>query len=393
MPFHPKSESLPSMTLSRRQILAQTSAVAAVGAGTFLSAGPAAAIQRTDGLILGAGPSGRFDDAKVGGPCVVWREDEQMYWMYYYGRSKTFPKKVAPAFGTGSIGIAKSKDGKTWERFDGPLEGGAVFTPNTQDANAFDTQHLGLGNVFYHSGMWYMSYFGGDATLPTEIDGAAVHPGYQFKGYRCRTGVARSTDGINWTRVDGGAYGGAATEGMDTIYSAFPTMFHDGDKFVLIYTALTSKMFYWETRVSTSTDLTSWEDQGPMTWTAEPKNWEQMGMVTRQVMKNPMRQGGKWLMIYAALDGNFTPSKRRIAMATSDDGVLWSHLYEDPVFIPGSLNSWDGEGVAYPNLVKVGKKYHLYYYGFANKLYPFDENRGIGLAISGKRDFPNFRRF
>jgi predicted GH43/DUF377 family glycosyl hydrolase len=98
-------------------------------------------------------------------------------------------------------------------------------------------------------------------------------------------------------------------------------------------------------------------------------------------------------MIYAALDGNFTPSKRKIAMATSDDGDVWTHLYDDPVFIPGSRNNWDGEGVAYPNLVKVGNNYHLYYYGFAHKMYPFKENRGIGLAISSKRDFPKFRRY
>lgn len=381
------------MPLSRRQILAQTSAAGVIGAGALLTAGPAAAIQRIDGLIMGAGPEGRFDDAKVGGPIVVWREDEQMFWMYYYGRHKGFPKDVAPAFGTGSIGLAKSKDGKSWERFEGPLEGGAIFTPNTEDPNAFDTQHLGLGNVFYHDGEWLMCYFAGDSTKPMEIDGAAVHPGYQYKGYRCRSGVARSKDGINWTRVDCGAYGGAATQGRDTIYSAFPTMYHDGDKFVMIYTALTSKMFYWETRVATSKDLSRWEEQGPMKWTAEPKIWEQMGMVTRQVMKNPMRRGGKWLMIYAALDGNFTPSKRKVAMATSDDGEVWTHLYDDPVFIPGSINNWDGQGVAYPNLVKVGNKYHLYYYGFAHKMYPFKENRGIGLAISDKRGFPNFRRY
>jgi len=382
------------MTYSRRSVLSQAGAAGLVTGASILSAGPAAAIQNLSGLILKNGPTGRFDDAKVGGPCVVWREDEKMYWMYYYGRSKTFPKGVAPGFGTGSVGIAKSKDGKTWERFDGPLEGGAVFTANSGDETAFDSQHIGLGNIFYHEGEWLMCYFGGDATIPTEIAGSAVAKGYQYKGYRCRSGVARSKDGINWTRVDGGAFGGAALEGADTIYSAFPNMFHDGKQFVMVYTALTTKMFYWETRVATSPDLTTWTEQGPLQWTSDPKDWEKMGMVTRQIMKNPTRKGGKWMMVYASLDGNFTPSKRKIAIATSDDAKVWTHQYDDPVFYPAAMNSWDGEGVAYPHMIKVGRRYHLYYYGFANgKFYPFPENRGIGLAISEPGDFPNFRRY
>ena len=197
-----------SMKSSRRTFVAGLAATAACGV-THVSAqsGPGR------GFIFGAGPAGRCDDAKVGGPIVKWNPTERRWWMYYYCRDSAWPKDVAPAFGTGRVALAKSDDGIHWRRFDGPRMGGAVFAPSDREG-AFDTEHVASGDVLFHEGEWIMSYFGGDSTIPRELGGLPVSEGYQFKGYRGRPGIARSRDGVNWTRVSGGGTGWRRTDSV-----------------------------------------------------------------------------------------------------------------------------------------------------------------------------------
>ncbi len=380
------------MELSRRKFVYNAAAVGATVSALGLPFWADASSGLTDGLILGKGPKGRCDDAKNGGPFVVWREDEQLWWMYYYCRSSDFPEGVAPGFGTGSIALAKSKDAMNWERYNGPLKGGAIMEPDKNTPDAFDSEALGLGNVIFHDGEWIMTYFGGDSSVPMEIDGTEVHEGYRYPGYRCRPGIARSKDGINWTRVKGSSVGGASISGNDTIYSAFPTTFHDGEQFVMYYTALTPKIFYWDTRVAVSKNLIDWEERGSAQWKQEPKKWERQGIVTRHIIKNPLPIGGKWLKSYAGLDGRFFPAIRQVALATSDDGFLWDHLYEEPIFGPGAVNNWDGGGTAYPHIFPVGDNFHMVYYGFAHKNNKLPPGRGIGVAISNGKDMKSFHR-
>ncbi|MEM8917390.1 MAG: hypothetical protein AAGE37_00915 [Pseudomonadota bacterium] len=379
------------MELSRRKFVFNAAAAGSISILGF--PGPAEAqIARQDGLILGKGPKGRCDDAKNGGPFVVWREDEQLWWLYYYCRSTDFPEGVAPGFGTGSIALAKSRDAINWERFDGPLKGGAIMVPDMETPGAFDSEALGLGNVIYHDGEWIMTYFGGDSIAPEIVDGVEVHEGYKYKGYRCRPGIARSKDGINWTRIKGSSVGGASVSGEDYIYSAFPTTFHDGEQFVMYYTALSPKVAFWDTRVAVSKNLVDWEEKGSAQWKQEPKRWETQGIVTRHIIENPLSVGGKWLKIYAGLDGRFFPAIRQVALATSNDGFVWNHLYDEPIFGPGNINNWDGGGTAYPHIFPVGENFHMVYYGFANKYNKEEPGRGIGLAISNGKDMQSFRR-
>ena len=367
-----------------------------LGAAALSSLGghsPAARAQNPaePGLILQAGPAGRCDDSKIGGPVVVWNEAAGQWWMYYYCRSSDFPEDVAPGFGTGSIALAVSDDGIGWTRYDGPLKGGAVMVPS-DDPDAFDSTHIGVGQVVRHNGEWLMAYFGGDNTVPTEIAGTDVVEGYQFRGYRCRPGFARSSDGINWTRIEGAAHGGASVEGADTIYSAFPTFVVDGDRFILYYTALTPKMFFWETRIASSTDLVHWEELGNLNWPDGEKMWQISGMVTRNVQHNFLDEDGRFLMIHTSLDGRFPRMLRVNGASVSDDGLNWRHLYENPIFYPAPINCWDSGGVAYPNLVRSGKELRLYYYGYAHPRNAFSPQRGIGLAVSPSGDLGALRR-
>ena len=106
------------------------------------------------GFLFNTGPIGRCDDAKVGGAMMRWNPVLEKFCIWYYGRSQDFPAGLAPALGTGSIATLTSDDGLNWERFDGPLKGGAVMVPDP-DPNAFDSVHVGTGDMTWRDGKWH----------------------------------------------------------------------------------------------------------------------------------------------------------------------------------------------------------------------------------------------
>ncbi len=333
------------------------------------------------GFIFDVGPEGRFDDAKIGGPSVLWNEDAQQWWMYYYGRSTRFPEDIAPAFGMGSVGLATSSDGINWDRHEGHLAEGAIFAPS-DDPEAFDALMVGTGEVMRHGDEWIMAYQGGDTSTPTELDSVAVWESYQARGYRLRPGIARSKDGIHWERVRGNGTMGAAVDIGDAIYAAFPAIIHDGDRFLLYYSAIRVGTAFWECRIASSTDLVDWESLGTLRWEDGPKIWERRGMVSRQIVPNFLNDEGKWLMIYGGLDGRYSSMLRVMGAAVSDDALNWRHLTDEPFFYPSMLDQWDGSGVSYANLVQAGDDLRMYYYGFADSMARDVPGRGIGLAVS-----------
>lgn len=338
------------------------------------------------GLIMGPGEAGRCDDFRLGGPTVRWVAAEKSWFMWYYARDRQFPEGRAPALGTGRIALAKSKDGITWDRFDGPSGNGAVMSWSN-DAAAFDSTHIGIGDITRRRGKWLMWYFGGDSSTPSNVPEV-----YQFKGYRMRPGLATSEDGVNWERVSGNGAGGALVDIGDNIYGAFPNSFHDGKRYVMQYTTVDRDAALWRTMVCVSEDLRNWKALGDIEWESAPNYYDSGGIVTRQVIRNPLRRGRKWLMIYTGLDGRQEAAGRRsINVADSDDGLRWRRLFPYPIFTFGQRGSWDDVGVAYPQLVTYKDELRMYYYGFSHPDNP-RRARGMGLAISKTGDIRDLKR-
>lgn len=116
--------------------------------------------------VLPRGPRGSWDERGVGDPYVL-RAGEYFY-MYFLGQDRARRQR---------LGVARSKDGVAWEKYRGNpiLEIGAY--------GAFDETGLGEPAVWSQHAWYWMLY--------TARDRNEVR----------RLGLARSRDGVRWTRV------------------------------------------------------------------------------------------------------------------------------------------------------------------------------------------------
>jgi hypothetical protein len=333
------------------------------------------------GRVFSTGPEGRCDDFRVGGAVVDHDPVSGLWRMWYYCRDAAMAGP--PALGSGRVALATSRDGIGWDRVDGPEERGSVLAPGTA-ANDFDSLHVGLTDVSRGAGEWLMWYFGGNHQQRTSTKPVI---GTQA-GLGMRPGLARSADGIHWRRVRGRATGGALIDlARDELYASWPNVFWDGRRFIMQLTAPTIDMARFGTTVFASGDALDWEPLGQITWADGPRSWDESGLVTRQVLANPLPGGRRWLMVYTGLDA---AQSRSIAIADSDDGIQWHHVGDGPVFRPGAPGSWDEFGVAANRLVAAEGRLHLYYYGF--QALGGEGLRGIGLATAPIDDIAALRR-
>jgi len=378
--------------MQRREFIAAISATAAAGAAGVGEARSTDADEKlfTAGLSLPIGPAGRCDDARIGGPVVRWDEAIKQWRMWYYCRDTTFPAGLAPAFGSGSLATATSADGFKWTRVDGPLARGAIMVPSAVRED-FDSMHLATGDVIRRGDEWLMVYHAGNYETP---QGEGLDAEYRFSGYVLRVGLARSRDGVNWTRIRGKASGGAILEVPEgDVYAAFPNFVDTGQRLLLQYTTVDREARWYRTRMAASTDLVNWESLGDLAWEDDPLPFEGGGMITRDVVRNPLVGGPRWLMVYTAKDGRAEANARRsVAVAVSEDGLSWGRLYDQSVLSVGRHGAWDSAGTANPRLVVTPRDMRIYYYGWSDKSHLAHPTRGIGCAVAAGRDFSRFRR-
>jgi hypothetical protein len=334
------------------------------------------------GLILAPGPDGRCDDYRVGGAIVDHDPVDALWRMWYYCRDRDFAGP--PTLGTGRIAMATSRDGIVWTRLTGPLDKGAVLVPSG-NLDDFDSLHIGLTDVTRGAGCWLMWYFGGDHSLRTCL---APQVGTEA-GLGMRAGLARSIDGVRWERVRGPHSSGAFFDFQpDQLYASWPNLLWDGRQYIMQYTAPTLDLSDFRTMVATSTNGLDWHQHGALVWADGSRAYEEGGIVTRQMLQNPLPGGRRYLMIYTATDARHG---RSVAAADSDDGIAWHHLYDEPIFHVGAPGAWDDYGVAANRIVAVGDQFYFYYYGFQT-LGADDGLRGIGLATCPISDLRALKR-
>ncbi|CAI5948959.1 unnamed protein product [Closterium sp. NIES-65] len=352
------------------------------------AAAPAAAAA----AAAAAAPPQGLDELAAGGLERYWR-------MYYYGRSSntwgeptpsppsssaSTPLPALPAlFTTGSIGLAISSDGMTWTRVRGPEAGGAILTPRLHEPVAFDSLHVGCGDVVWvepgdtgeegwqggegnergggveggveewvegarGKGEWWMFYFGGGR------EAREVRPGVSVHGATMRIGIATSRDGIHFHRfATAGAAGAAGADGMSDTAGALSAA-REGVVVDVGAAGQPDDLFVAWPRVLTPSMLAH---------------------TNPSAVSDPAQASlpqNLWLMTYSAMS---SASPSCVLLASSPNGLSWTR--HGPILSPGAPGAWDAAGVGRRHVTVHGGVLAMWYEGVGG-----DGRHGIGLAIS-----------
>ena len=147
--------------------------------------------------ILNPGDSGSWDSWAVH-PGAVFKDDDNLYKMYYYGYSNQYDQW--------HIGLATSIDGINWIKYPQPI----IYATSGWE------YQIGSSSIVKKDGIYYLYYFGRNAPL-------------------YRIGVATSTDGINFTKYSGNPIitNTASWEESGVIY---PSVILENSLFKMVYT-------------------------------------------------------------------------------------------------------------------------------------------------------------
>jgi hypothetical protein len=186
------------------------------------------------GALLDVGGPGAFDERWVTCPSVLRDRDRFRMWYSAYFNAQG---------ALGGIGLATSGDGVSWVRHDRTKPVLAIGP-----AGAFDDAQV-FGPSVLHDGTRYLMWYTGDA--------GEKHPSGIF-GYQI--GLATSTDGVMWTRANDGrpVLGAGPTGSPDEVQVATPSVLRDGDRGYRMWYAAWSPKHNHTICVARSADGIAW---------------------------------------------------------------------------------------------------------------------------------------
>jgi len=129
--------------------------------------------RKKPGPVLEPGPYRSWDEYGVADPYAI--RIEPYFYLYYLGQDRARRQR---------LGLARSTDGTHWQK----LRSNPILEPG--EIGAFDEDALGEPAVWNSQGYYWMLYTG------------------QNVAQERRLGMARSTDGVHWTKLPA-AFGGA----------------------------------------------------------------------------------------------------------------------------------------------------------------------------------------
>jgi predicted GH43/DUF377 family glycosyl hydrolase len=256
-------------------------------------------------------------------PTVIFDSTSHLYRMWY----------CYQAFGSGvqwCIGYAVSTDCINWFMYskNPVLQPG---NPNAFDSNAlFDPFVIKVGNE-----------------LRLYYDG--------YNGSIWQTGVATSSDGMNWTKYPGNPILTVRPGTWEAMGCNSAKVFNNGNQFVMLYTGHVS-LTQAEVGLATSLDGYAWERNplNPVLRRGPSGSWDQSSVRGTAAFTG----NGKYYLFYDG--GALTP----IGFATSVDGIVWTKYNGNPVFFAGSSGRWDGTRVEIGSMIRQGSLLRFWYSGF-----------------------------
>lgn len=368
-------------------------------------------------------PSGPAGANGTGGPGrgvpgAKWR-------MYYSGRDTLLLRKGVvglKAAGAGRVGLALSDDGVRWERYEGPLEGGAVLDPSA-DESAFDTAHVSVSDVIPPSAdvaEWRMFYWGGGPGsnwTPPEGLSLEGRPPVPTPALPFRTGLAVSEDGVVFRRRNQPVLWEGPLGSFDDFLVYAPRVLPParasletagggrGGEWFMTYQSLGKEETggalntFYVACGARSRDCEQWEKMGVLLSAGPPGSWDEGGVG----LHHKFLHQGRFYMLYTGVTKSSpgAPRSMAIGLASSDDGAHWVKAEGvgpepgGPVFKPQPGPAWDDDSVHSPYVVhgpEAGSGALWMYYTGCTVVDGKTVN-GIGLAVSADGDVMKWERY
>jgi predicted GH43/DUF377 family glycosyl hydrolase len=267
----------------------------------------------------------------------TWREDATMtvdvlprddhFQIFYVGKKN----------GQDRIGIAtcarEGFDGKSWA--DHPHN--PVVSPG--EAGSYDATHVVDPACVEFGGNLFL-YYSAIGVGPDSI------------------GLAVSEDGLRFRKEDRPVLIGRAPEVVKidgTIYMLY-SLDHPGGGYAF--------------HLATSTDGRHFTEEGPI-FSPEGNGWDSFSVVTPRVF----HEEGLFVMAYAG-DDQEKDYPKRVGLAFSQDMRTWKRFPDNPVFAAGAPDSWESRAIWFPEILKLGDRFYMWYEGYNGKC------SQVGLAVS-----------
>ena len=285
--------------------------------------------------VLPRGAAGGWDDDDVLNPSVVHAQGS--FWNLYSG----FDGR------TWHTGVAVSPDGLVWTKR------GKILSP---DPNRWEGDYIAAnGTALYETGKFLYWYQG---------------------GRRPRIGLATSTDGVQWSKLDQPVLDVGPRGSWDERGVADPYVLRVGDSLYMYYLGQ-DRARRQRLGVARSQDGVRWQKHrdNPILELGEPGMFDAVGLGEPAVWAE---QGWYW-MLYTARD---RVEHRRLGLARSRDGIQWSRVTQQPVLQGGQ--EWNAAVVCdphvIPHLMPQGDG-SVVYFGGGNRPEPAERlNGAIGYA-------------
>ena len=234
--------------------------------------------------------------------------------------------------------------------------GRLVLSPSYRKGE-FDSHAVDCPFVFRHEGAYYMTYVGWDRV-----------------GYR--TGLARSSDLLEWTRV--GMILDRGPKGSPTEFNAAMThilrdneLYGSGElkkvngRFLGTYHAYPSAGYEEGPAIiglCWSDDLLHWDLGDPILFARDGAEWECGGLYKSWIVEHEET----YYLFYNAK----TTAKHwneQIGIATSKDLVTWKRYEQNPVVRNGEKGAWDDRFAADACVLCHKGTWYMFYYGLSSR--------------------------
>jgi predicted GH43/DUF377 family glycosyl hydrolase len=301
--------------------------------------------------------------------------DWEMWYMGARWSKSSDAEPWPPQRNTGRLFRATSTDGRLWAK---DYTNNPVFTPSKEGGGKEDRGTIQSPRIL-HDGSDYWMYYSG----APDWDGA------EAAGEHKQIFLAKSADGITWTRQNSGnpvvVNGGAGSNDERWTYAPYVVRV-DASNWYMFYTGV-SDAGVMVIKRATSSDGVTWTKDAVndpiLAATGVGGDWDEEVVLYPIMVRNGAND---WEMFYTGRDeNNYIQVGRATSTATEGAGGWTRDTVNSPV-LPVSPTGWDDFYSSSGDIIVDGGVYKMYYFGRQDGLL----YTGIGYAESA--DGTNFVR-